>query len=113
MIVVTVCAAALCVGVIIFLSHLINSTAAKLIDAYGKQEGLVCSVSDQNIIIVRDNRPLRVISWNDITEMSEGKTAFFIKEGENGLMILDKEKVLSGSVSETSELIAQKLGAAK
>ena len=45
--------------------------------------------------------------------MYEGNTAFFLKEGEDGLMILGKDNVLSGSASETSELIAKKLGTAK
>lgn len=113
MIAISACAVALGIGAVFFLRHTINSTANKLLDAFGKLDGIVCSVSDREIIIVRDNRPTRVISWDSITEMSEGNTAFFLKEGEDGLMILGKDKVLSGTADETSRIIAQKLGEAK
>ena len=82
-------------------------------EAYGKQAGLVCSVSDSGLIIVRDNRPQRVIGWDKITDMTEGESAFYLTESSDALMILDKSSVLSGSVQETSELIAKKLGERK
>jgi hypothetical protein len=110
---VSLCAVLLGVGIVIFMKMMINSTADKLISVYEKQDNLVCSVSENDIIIVRDNRPVRVIGWDKITEMSEGKNAFFIKEGDDGLLILDKSKVLSGAASETGEIIAKKLGEAK
>ncbi|MBO6232090.1 MAG: hypothetical protein J6O50_16140 [Ruminiclostridium sp.] len=113
MLIVTICAVVMGAGVIIFITMLVRSTAAKLMEAYGKHTGLVCSVGDSSITIVHDNRPVRIIGWESITEMYEGKTAFFIKAGEDQLMILGKDKVLSGSADETGELIAQKLGAAK
>ena len=113
MIVISACSVLLGIAGVFLIKHTINSTANKLIEAYGKLDGIVCCVSDKEIIIVRDNKPTRVISWDSITEMYEGNTAFFLKEGEDGLMILGKDNVLSGSASETSELIAKKLGTAK
>ena len=113
MIAISIGAVILGAGGFIFINIVVNSTAEKLLEAFGKLDWIVCSVSDKEIIIVRDNRPTRVISWDSITEMSEGKTAFFIKEGEDGLMILGKDKVLSGTAAETGEIIAKKLGDAK
>ncbi len=113
MIAISICAAALGIGGLVFINIVVNSTANKLLEAFGKLDGIVCSVSEKEIIIVRDNKPTRIISWDSITEMSEGKTAFFIKEGEDGLMILGKDKVLSGTSAEIGEIIAKKLGAAK
>lgn len=113
MLVVTGAALIIGVCVVIILTVVINNTAAKLMEAYSKQDGLVCSVSDERIIISRDGKPQRVLGWDSITEMFEGKHAFFLKAGENGLMILDKDKMLSGSLQETSELFAKKSGEEK
>ena len=107
------CALLMGVGMAVFLNITVNSTAEKFIEAYNKQDGLVCSVSDTGLTVVRDNRPQRVIGWSEITEMDEGKNAFFLKENDELLIILDKSEVLSGSVQETSELIAQKRGEKK
>ena len=113
MLVLTGCALLLAAGVIVFMVLTVNSTADKLLKALNSRDGLVCSVSDSNIVIVRDNRPVKVIGWDSITEMNEGKTGFFLKDKENELIILDKNSVLSGSVAETSEIFAAKAGAAK
>ena len=113
MLIIAVCAVIMAAGIAIFLHLLIKSTTDKLMEAYGKQAGLVCSVSDSGLIIVRDNRPQRVIGWDKITDMTEGESAFYLTESSDALMILDKSSVLSGSVQETSELIAKKLGERK
>ncbi|MBR5089472.1 MAG: hypothetical protein IK093_08585 [Ruminiclostridium sp.] len=113
MLIVTGCALVIDVGIIIFLNVMINSTSKKLMEAYSKQDGLVCSVSEQQVVIVHDNRPVRTLSWDKLSEVFEGKNAFFLKEGENSLIILDKSAVLSGSVQETSEIIAKITGEEK
>lgn len=110
MLILVACAVVLSVGIGLFMHFLINGTASKLAAAYGESEELICSVSDDVIVIVRDNKPVRTVGWSSITELREGKTAFFIKEGDSGLMILGKDKLMSGSLQETSEIIARKLG---
>lgn len=113
MLVLMICALLLGAGIVVFLLITIKTTAKHLMEVYGDQGGLVCSISEHEIIIVRDGRPMRVVEWSDITEASEGKYGFFLRAGDKGLIILDKANVLSGSVTETSELIALKTGAAK
>ncbi|MBP3854003.1 MAG: hypothetical protein IK990_00125 [Ruminiclostridium sp.] len=107
MLVLTICALVVDAGIILFLHITINSTAEKLAAAHNKQDGLVCAVSEKEIVIVHDNRPVRVIGWDKLTSAQEGKTAFFLREGDDRLIILDKSEVLSGSVRETSEIIAK------
>ena len=94
--------------IVLLMLLLINSTSEKLYKAYSKQDGLICSVGENDIILVMDNRPVRVIAWDSVSEYHEGKSAFFIKAKDDTLMILDKEKVMSGTITETSEIFEQK-----
>ena len=113
MLILTVCSLVFAAGALLFLHFMISSTADKLRKAYDKQSGLVCAVSEKELVIVRDNKPVRVIGWENITNISEGKNAYYLKENNDGLIILDKEAVLSGSINETAEIIAQKTRSAE
>ncbi len=94
--------------IVLLMLLLINSTSEKLYKAYSEQDGLICSVAENDIILVRDNSPVRVIGWDTVSEHHEGKTAFFIKLKDNTLIILDKEKVMSGKIEETIEIFEQR-----
>lgn len=110
MLVVAICAVVFDIAVCIFLSILINRISKKLTAAYGSLSGLVCSVSDEKIILVRDNMPARIIDWEKIEEITDGKLAYYLRTEDDALIILEKEAVMSGSLQETREIISKKLG---
>ncbi len=87
---------------------MINVYANKLDQAFAAFDGLVCSVSSEKVILVRDGAPQNVIDWSRITEMYDGKNAFFLKTDDELLLILQKNNVLSGTAVETAEIIAEK-----
>ena len=101
------------VGILVFMHLMIKSYAARLCQAYSAQSGMVCAVSENDIIIVRDNAPQRMISWDRISEITEGKYAYFLKAEDETLIVLEKEAVLSGTLQEASQIIESKQKAAK
>ena len=113
MIIVAVCGIVFDIGICIFLAILIKRITKKLAEAYGSLSGLICAVSENEIIIVRDNAPKRVLSWDRISEINEGKYAFYLRSDDDALVILEKDAVMSGSIAETEEIIRKKLGEKK
>ena len=97
-------------GVLVFINIAVNRTAKKLKEVYSGLSGLVCSVSDEKIIVVRDNRPHRLIDWSNIESVQRGKEAFYLKCKDGMLIILEKNNVLSGVYEETEELLKKKFG---
>ncbi|MBQ9384300.1 MAG: YcxB family protein [Ruminiclostridium sp.] len=100
-------------GVVIFLRVSLNRAAKKLRAVYEKLDGLVCSVAEDSIIIVRDNAPHRVIDWRDVEAVLKGKDAYYLKIKDNMLIILEKDSVLSGTFEETEELMQSRFGDSK
>lgn len=113
MLIVTGCALVFDVIAVIMISVIMKKSAVKLHEAYASQQGLVCSVAESGITVVRDNMPARVIDWGSVEEINPGSTAFFLKTSDHLLLILEKDAVLSGDLRETEEIIAAKLGTAK
>lgn len=113
MLIVGVCGIVFDIGICIFLAVLIKRISKKLAAAYGSVSGLLCSVSDKDIIIVRDNHPVRVLSWDKISDIDDGKYAFYLRSDDDALVILEKDAVMSGSLQETQEIITKKLGEKK
>ena len=49
-----------------------------------------------------------MIEWKDITEITEGKTGFFLTEKNGALIILGKGSVSSGTYDEAVQVLSQK-----
>ena len=102
------CALLFCVGLFAVLGIMSDRAAKKLYKAYKANEGLVCCVAENGITVVRDNRPVNVIGWGDITSITEGESGFFLVTKDNVLLALGRENVLSGDISEAQQIIAAK-----
>ena len=68
-------------------------------------KGVTIGVSDSMILLIRNNNPCGKIEWNEITEIHEGKTGFFLTEKEGSLIILGKDSVVSGTYDEVAHVI--------
>ena len=110
MLVVTGVGMVIAAGVLIFVNIAVNRTARRLKEVYSGLEGLVCSISDETIIIVRDNSPHRLIDWSEVESAQKGKESYYLKCKDSMLIILEKENVMSGTFQETEELLKQKFG---
>ena len=109
LLIVAICSAVLDVVVVLVMIMLINKYTKKLCEALRSFDGLVCVLSEKDIILVRDNAPQNIISWEEVSEISEGKTAFFIRTSKGFILILEKDKVLSGTLEEATEIIKKKM----
>jgi len=108
-------AAALILGAAypIFLSLFIKSITKKLTKENPDENGVTIGVSENDILLIRNNVPCGVIEWSDITDIMEGKTGFFLTEKEGALIILGKNSLHSGSFEETREILTKKKAALK
>ncbi|MCR4780103.1 MAG: hypothetical protein K5876_03305 [Ruminiclostridium sp.] len=113
MLITALCAAVMDLAVAGLLFFTIRTYSNKMLAAYAAFDGLVCSVSSEKIIIVQNGVPRSVTDWNKINDIYEGKRAFFLKTDSDMLIILQKDNVLSGTVQETSEIIAEKRSRSK
>ena len=111
LLVVAICAVVLDISVVVVMTLIINKYTKKLSSALKSFGGLVCAVSEKDLILVRDNAPQSIISWEEVEEISEGKTAFFIRTAKGFILILEKDKVLSGTLEEAAEIIGKKAAA--
>lgn len=110
MLIVVFCALLFDILFAIVIAVLINVYTKKLEQAFTAFDGLVCSVSSEKILLVRDGSPMDIIDWSKVAEMHDGKSAFFLKTDDELLIILQKNNVLSGTAVETAEIISEKQG---
>lgn len=113
MLIVVFCALLFVILFAAVMTVLINTYTGKLEQAFAAFDGLVCSVSSEKVILVRDGAPQSVFGWDKITDMHDGKNAFFLRTDDELLLILQKNNVLSGTAAETAEIIAEKQGGRK
>lgn len=101
------------VGVVILLNSLKKSLTKKVTEAYKDQTDLIAAISDKDIIFIRNGLPCGVTPWEKVADISFGKTAFFLTTHDNVLIILERNAVVSGVISETEEVLkikAENLG---
>ena len=110
MLILMICTIVFDAAVIVAMNLMINKYTKKLVQALRRLDGLVCALSESDIILVRGNAPQSVIDWKDIEEINEGKTAFFLKTHEGLILDLEKDAVLSGTLDEAKEVIGKKYG---
>lgn len=96
------------VGVIILLKSLKKSLTKKVTEAYKDQTDLIAAISEKDIIFIRNGLPCGVTSWDKVADIGFGKTAFFLTTHDNVLIILEKNAVVSGVISEAEEVLKLK-----
>ena len=107
-ILVSACGVLFGAAVIITLSFVKKSLYKKVTEAYKGLSDLVAAVSDKDIILIKNNLPYGIISWDKIDEITFGKKAFYLTTKENALLILEKNAVVSGVISEAEEVLKLK-----
>ena len=113
MLIVAFCALLFVILFAVVMAVMINRFTSKLGQAFTAFDGIVCSVSSEKILLVRDGSPQNVIGWDKVSDMYDGKNAFFLKTDDELLIILQKDNVLSGTAAETAEIISEKQGGKK
>lgn len=108
MLIITIVAVVLAVAYPIFLKLFIKNITKKLTKPNPEEEGVTIGVSENDILLIKNNLPCGVIEWSDITEISEGKTGFFLTEKNGALIILGRSSVSSGTFDEASQVINAK-----
>ncbi|MGN0589134.1 MAG: hypothetical protein ACI4KO_06330 [Ruminiclostridium sp.] len=82
-----------------------KSLYKKISEAYKELSDLVAAISDKDITLIRNNIPYGIISWDKIGDITYGKKAFYLTTKENALLILEKNAVVSGVLSEAEEIL--------
>ncbi len=108
LLIVTLSAVVMDIAVVMIMFIMVRTYSDKMLAAYSAFDGLVCSVSSERIIIVRDGSPQTVTPWDKVEDAYDGRRAFYLKTDNDMLIILQKDNVLSGTAQETSEIIAEK-----
>ncbi len=97
----------------LFLHFLIKNLTKKLTTENPDEKGVTIAVSETEILLIRNNQPCGRISWEDITDITEGKTGFFLTEKEGAAIILGKDSVCSGTYDEAVQILRMKKAALK
>lgn len=97
----------------LFLHFFIKSLTAKLTKENPDEEGVTVGVSESEILLIRNSSCIGKLEWADITDITEGKTGFFLTEKEGSLLILGKDSVHSGTFDEAAQIINAKKAALK
>ena len=103
--IVSVCGVLFGAAVIITIAFLKKSMFKKVSEAYKELSDLVAAISDKDIILIRNNVPYGIISWDKIDDITFGKKAFYLTTKESALLILEKNAVVSGVLSEAEEVL--------
>ncbi len=103
--------AALILGVIypLFLLFFLKSLTKKLTKEEPEEKGVTIAVSERDILLIKNNTPCGKLEWNDITEIYEGKTGFFLVEKEGSVLILGKNSIHSGTYEEAEQILNAKI----
>jgi len=109
----TIVAVILAVAYPLFLFFFIKNLAKKLSTENPDEKDVTIGVSENDILLIRNNVPCGVIEWSDITEIFEGKTGFFLTEKGGALIMLGKSSLHSGSYDEAKEILDKKKAALK
>ena len=113
MIIMTIAALILAAAYPLFLFFFIKNLTKKLSKENPDENGVTIGVSENDILLIRNNVPCGVIEWSDITDIFEGKTGFFLTEKGGALIMLGKDSLHSGSYDEAREIFNKKKAALK
>lgn len=108
MLIITIVAVVLAVAYPVFLKLFIVNITKKLTKPNPEEEGVTIAVSENDILLIKNNLPCGMIEWKDITEITEGRTGFFLTEKNGALIILGKGSVSSGTYDEAVQVLSQK-----
>ena len=95
-------------AIVLTITILKKSLYKKVTEAYKELSGLVAAISDKDIILIKNNIPYGIISWDKISDITFGKKAFYLTTKESALLILEKNAVASGVISEAEEVLKLK-----
>lgn len=109
-----VTAAAILLGVMIpfLIRFVLKDSARQLSESIADKESetMIAAVSDMNLLFIRGGIPQGLLEWEDVTEITEGKTGFFLKTKTDALLILARTSVVSGSYDEAAQVLRAKKG---
>lgn len=92
-------------AVVLTLALVKKNLYKKVKEAYKELSDLVAAISDKDIILIKNNIPYGIISWDKIGDITYGKKAFYLTTKESALLILEKNAVVSGVLSEAEEVL--------
>ncbi len=86
--------------------HFFLKSAAEKTAASAEQDnGVKAAVSELNILMIKDGIPKGVLEWEDVSEIIEGKTGFFLITKSEALLPLAKGSVVSGTYDEAAQVL--------
>ena len=113
MIAITVAALLLAAVYPVILMVVINNLTVKLSKSSEDEKNITIGVCDSYILLIKNNSPCGKIDWADITDITEGKTGFFLTEKEGSLIILGRNSIASGTYDEAVQILNIKKAAIK
>ncbi len=92
----------------LLIHFILKGTIDKAAADLERETGVIAAVSDMNILLLKDGLPRGILEWADISKIIEGKTGFFLKAGQDSLLLLAKESVVSGTYEEAAQILRAK-----
>lgn len=81
---------------------------SKKADSAPEISDITAAVSDNDILFIKNGVPIGGFDWANITEITEGKTGFFVLTNDGSLLILAKAGVSSGTYDEAAQVLRLK-----
>lgn len=113
MITITIFAVIIGVAYPLFLHFFIKYLTKKLTAENPDEKDVTVAVSENEILLLRNGRICGRIEWTDITEITEGKTGWFLTEKQGAAIILGEGSVSSGTYDEAVQILNIKKAALK
>lgn len=86
----------------------LKDSAKQLVESMKENSAVRAAVCEANLLFIRDGIPGGLLEWTDVSEITEGKTGFFLKTARDSLLILAKDSVVSGTYDEAAQILRAK-----
>lgn len=107
----SLCAVLFAVILTVTYTYIVNKLTKQLVEANIENKELVAAVSEKTIIFLKNGTPCGGVDWDDVTDITDGESAFYITTKDSLLVVLEKELVVSGVLKEAEEVLAIKSAA--
>lgn len=89
-------------------TYIVKKLTKQLVEANVQNKDLVAAVSEKTIIFLKNGVPCGGLDWDDVTDITDAESAFYITTKDSLLVVLEKDLVVSGVLKEAEEVLAIK-----
>lgn len=93
---------------VVFFYFMMKSMAKKLLEANSENENLEICFNDEVIFVRKNNEPMGIIPWDNITDINIGASAAYITSKENALILIEFKCITTGKKEDFLKLLEVK-----